>query len=117
MDRDDLRAKLVERQDGICVICGHGMYGDAAVHEAIVKRGDLPGDSQVFDERNCIAIHNRCHKNTRAVDCAAMEYLIGSYGIDAIFDWICSLDMTILPGRAREIVAEKEQKARSREYI
>ena len=110
MGRDDLRARLVARQENICIVCGCGMYGDAAVHEAIIKRGDLPDDPRVFDEYNCVAIHNKCHENTKAVDRKAMQYLIFTYGIEAIFWWICALNMKVLPGRAMEIVNRQKQK-------
>ena len=104
MSRDILRQLCVDRQDNRCVICGEGMYGDAAIHEAIVKRGDLPADPRVFDEHNCVAIHNGCHENTRQVDMICVGYLARYYGIGKITEWILSLDMKVLPGRAMGIV-------------
>ena len=103
-DRDELRRTCVLRQDDICVVCGHGMYGDAAVHEAIVKRGDLPGDPRAFNPVNCVAIHNGCHENTREVDGKCSRYLIRHYGLKVVVDFILSLNMRQNPGRARVIL-------------
>lgn len=103
-ERDELRIICVRRQDNICVICGHGMYGDAAVHEAVVKRGDLPGDPRVFNPVNCVAIHNGCHENTKEVDDICARYLVRTYGIHLLADFIRSLNMKEPPGRARDIL-------------
>ena len=103
-NRDLLRDKLVRTQDDLCVICGHGMYGDSQIHEAIVKRGDLPNDPIIFSIFNCVVLHASCHENTRDVDVACADYLIYEHGLEVIYNWIRSLDMMILPGRAAEIV-------------
>jgi hypothetical protein len=83
---------------------------DAVVHEAIIKRGDLPDDKRVFDEHNCVAVHTLCHHNTKTVDRKAMQYLISTYGIEEVHLWICSLHMKVLPGRASEIKNEQQNR-------
>lgn len=102
-ERDALRALCVYRQKDICVVCGHGMYGDSAVHEAIIKRGDLPGDPRVFNPVNCVALHHTtgCHENTEKVDVACARYLIEFYGAEVVSGFINSLGMRKIPGRAR----------------
>ena len=113
--RDVFREKLISRQDNICVVCGRGLYQDAVVHEAIIKRGDLPDDPRAFNEYNCVVLHNLCHENTRCVDCKAMQYLVSTYGIEEVFRWICSLNMIILPGRAMEIKNQQKQKQKQKQ--
>lgn len=121
-ERDNLRQMCVDRQDNICVVCGHGMYGDAAVHEAIIKRSDLPNDSRIFTPVNCVALHHTtgCHENTRAVDLKCAKYLIGHYGLGMIVAFIKHLEFKVLPGMAQEIVniqiSESDKEAFYREY-
>ena len=103
-ERDALRDICVQRQENVCVVCGHGMYGDAQVHEAIIKRSDLPGDTRVFSPINCVALHAKCHENTKNVDDVCMLYLIGHYGITLVMGFILSLNMKKLPGRAQAIL-------------
>ncbi|NIP54055.1 MAG: hypothetical protein GWN76_03965 [candidate division Zixibacteria bacterium] len=104
--------QIVERQDGLC-ICGYSLAGNVDIHEAIIKRGDLPGDKRVRCEYNCVAVHHTMpcilgghieYGNTKAYDKACINYLLWYYGCDKIVSWIESLGMIVLPGRAMEII-------------
>lgn len=107
-NRDRLRELLVKRQDDICIMCGYGMYGDSAVHEAIIKRGDLPGEERIFVQPNCVCLHQKCHRNTKEADKVCLQYLIETYTLPVLADWIRSLEMEELPARAREVVLADE---------
>jgi len=106
--RDALRQIVVDRQDDVCVVCGRGMYGDSAVHEAIIKRSDLPDDARIFVPINCVALHNGCHENTKRVDTICRAYLTGHYGARAIKGWILSLNMIKIPPRARVFFSNQD---------
>lgn len=105
---DLLRDKLCNRQEirgvAICPVCLHGMYGDSAIHHAIIKRGDLPNDTRIDHEYNCVAIHNMCHENKRSVDERCGAYLVSHYGAKAIADWIDGLGLDYIPARAMRIM-------------
>ncbi len=105
-ERDELRRVCVLRQKDICVVCGRGMYGDAAVHEAIIKRSDLPGDPRIFNPVNCVALHHTtgCHENTRFVDSKCVKYLIDYYGPKVLAGFIESLHFKQLPGGAQDVI-------------
>lgn len=110
--RDAFRDKLCRRQavNGVplCAVCARGMYGDAAVHEAIVKRGDLPADERIMAEVNCVVIHQACHENTRKVDDACIAYLKSHYGIHLIVEFLRWIGFDALPVRAQRIIREYE---------
>ncbi len=114
-ERDHLRRILCDRQRvsdvELCVVCRRGMYGDSEIHEAIVKRGDLPSDPRIFAEVNCVVLHHKCHENTAAIDAVCAAYLISHYGISLVVEYLEWLGMEVLPGRAREIV-ERFRRAR-----
>jgi hypothetical protein len=105
-ERDVLRARCITRQQNLCVVCGHGLYGVADVHEAICKRSDLPGDPRIFVEVNCVALHPGppCHENTKRIDQICASYLIKHYGFDTIIGFIEFLEFKVLPGMAQEII-------------
>jgi hypothetical protein len=103
-DRDHLRDVCVTAQYNICVVCGKGLYGDAEVHEAVVKRGDLPGDKRVFAPVNCCALHKSCHENTKEVDEACADFLVFRYGLFLVQKYLIELKMKVYPARAREIL-------------
>jgi len=103
-DRDHLRDVCITAQYNICVICGKGLYGDAEVHESIVKRSDLPNDKRIFAPVNCCALHSHCHENTAAVDEACADWLIGRYGLFLIQDFLIGLKMKVYPTRAQIIL-------------
>jgi 5-methylcytosine-specific restriction endonuclease McrA len=113
-ERDQLRAYLCRRQEvgdvPTCVICRHGLYQDADIHEPIVKRSDLPGDPRIEVEFNSVALHRRCHQNTKEVDDACAAYLISHYGVAPIAKFVLWLGMETLSPRTRRIVeAYREQ--------
>ena len=114
MDRDKLRQECIKRQRGLCVMCGHGVEDDAAVHEAIVKRSDLPDDDRIFEPWNCVAVHNSnpgCDfphdpwGNTRWYDEVCAAYLIQAHGADYLAERIRELGMTIWTSRMQAIFA------------
>lgn len=111
-----LRQKLLDRQRYLCVACGHFLGDidddDLAVHEVIIKRGDLPGDKRVFHEYNCVAAHNQnplCdmphlfHGNTKKYDELCISYLVSHYGVEPIAEWIEGLGMKAISSRVRRV--------------
>lgn len=103
-NRDTLRDVCVSVQNGLCAVCGRGMHGDSEVHEAVVKRGDLPGDKRVFAPINCCALHSACHKNTKSVDKACADWLVNWYGLSLLKLYLSELNMKIYPSRALDIL-------------
>lgn len=101
--RDKLRELCAERQDDLCVVCDRGLYGSGHLHEAIIKKGDLPKDNRIFVPENCCVIHEHCHKNTKEVDVKCIRWLINKYG-SSVADFINSLNMKVLPGRAMDAI-------------
>lgn len=115
MRRDRLRYHCIKRQHGLCIICGHGVEDDAAVHEAIVKRSDLPKDPRIFEPWNCVAVHNsnpKCrlpherYGNTETYDSICRLYLVQEYGVDYLAECIKALEMKQAPTRAIAILSE-----------
>ena len=108
LDRNRLRGILVRRQMvrgvSLCPVCLRGLYGDAEIHEAIIKRGDLPNDTRIFAPINCVVVHKQCHANTRLVDERAKAYLLSHYGLQQMAEWILSLGLKSPPGRASAIL-------------
>lgn len=117
--RKSILDDCLERQGGLCVVCGYYCKGFADLHESIIKRGDLPNDKRIFDEHNCVAVHHGspCHENTKEKDRICIQYLIDHYGIDAIVDWIKSLEMVAEPGRAQEIMTLCEKRILQEEGV
>jgi len=107
----NLSEHCIERQGGLCVVCGRTLLNNVDIHEAIVKKGDLPRKRQkaIFDEHNCVALHHGapCHVNTKKVDRICADYLIGYYGLGAIQNWIASLSLRVLTPRTRIILQMK----------
>jgi len=103
-ERDLLRQFLEDMQSNVCLVCGNGLYGSGDVHEAIIKKGDLPADDRVNSEFNCVTLHRQCHKNTREVDAICLAFLVWYHGARKVQNWIRSLEMRNLPTRARLIL-------------
>lgn len=106
-DRDRLREFCIEQQGGICVWCGRGLYGSGHLHEAIIKRSDLPNDNRIFVPENCVVLHEHCHENRKEVDNKCIDWLVGMYGV-RVFHFIDSLGMKVLPGRALDAIRKIE---------
>lgn len=114
-DRDKLRQELWDRQNGLCAACGRGAYDDFAIHEAGIKRGDLPKDKRIFVPINCVGVHNShpactmphmIYGNTRKYDRICMAYLFAVYGEKAFAEWAISLNMREYPARVSGVVKQ-----------
>jgi len=63
--RAGLKLKLLQEQEGKCPLCGKP--GATDLHEAFLKRGDLPMRRQwelrhlLFCSANCSVLHQNCH--------------------------------------------------------
>ena len=118
----ELKVFIIARQHGLCAICGRSLGSDAVMHEAIVKRGDLPGDRRVFSEYNCVAVHGshpKCtlphnpYGNTKEYDRICASYLLWHYGPMKIAKWIEGLNLKTIHPRVRRILNAVEAETTS----
>lgn len=86
-------------------MCGRGLHGGGHLHEAIVKRGDLPNDPRIFVPENCCVLHEHCHKNTRQVDEICVRWLVSRYP-HGVFEFIKSLGMKTVPWRVKDAIQQ-----------
>lgn len=92
--------------------CGRGLYGGGHLHEAIVKKGDLPNDDRIFVPENCCVLHDHCHENTKEVDDLCTRWLVGRYP-SGVFSFIESLGMKSVPGRVKDVLEKRRRISRN----
>lgn len=104
--RQSVKEQCLTNQRGLCVVCGRGLYNSGDLHEAIIKRSDLPNDNRIMVVHNCVVLHSSgpCHENTKEVDDTCISWLCSAFDVLDIADWIISLNMVQLPGRALDVL-------------
>lgn len=47
----------------VCPLCKKPILGDPEMHEALLTRGDAPGENQgvIMSAANCVLVHPECH--------------------------------------------------------
>src|SRR3990172_10625717 len=94
--RAQLKLQLLREESDLCPLCGKPGVTD--LHEAFLKRGDLPPRRQwelrhlLFSPANCVVLHNWCHLEmgqTREAELQLARYKLSrGYDLQTLFQSI-----------------------------
>ena len=90
-----LKAQLLDERR-TCDWCGEMLGHDTDMHEWLVKRHVLPGDSRVMDERNCALLHHACHMahgRSTVLTQQLAALFVRRYGKECMLDFINNLNL------------------------
>ena len=78
---------VIQYYGNICGVCG--LPGANQVHEVIITRGDWPGhDDIITDVRNCLVVHEQCHRKAERDKIMAIRQLCKFHGIQHVESFV-----------------------------
>jgi len=97
--------EVIQFYGSICGICG--LPGANQVHEVIITRGDWPGhDDVITDPRNCLVVHEQCHRKAERNKDLAIAHLVRRHGCVAVKGFVAEMRQMGYTGKVRNFCEE-----------